>query len=87
MDRYETIRIGGSIYILTGKSQNVIRSKDNPTYCGLSVNGIYFQDRNANPFSLMLTTAHLQDQYDIVLFFRNNIIASSGTKGDWLDVS
>lgn len=87
MDRYETVRIGADIYLLTGKSENVIRSKDNPEQCGLSINGIYFQDRNSNPFSLMLTTAHLQDQYDIVLFFRNNLIASSGTQGDWLDVS
>lgn len=26
-------------------------------------------------------------QYDIVLFYRNNLIANSGTSGDWLDVS
>jgi hypothetical protein len=35
----------------------------------------------------MLATAPIQDQYDIILFFRDNLIASSGTSGDWLDVS
>jgi hypothetical protein len=86
-DRYETVRIGGDIYVLTGKSEDVIRSHDNPNYCGLSINGVYFQDRNANPYSLMLATASLQDQYDVILFFRDNLIANSGTQGDWLDVS
>ena len=87
MDRYETVRIANNIYILTGLSEHVIRSKDNPTQCGLSVNGIFFQDRNTEPFSLMLTCAHLQDQYDILYFFRNNLVANSGTAGDFLDMS
>ena len=87
MDRYETVRIANNIYILTGLSEHVIRSKDNPTQCGLSVNGIFFQDRNTEPFSLMLTCAHLQDQYDILYFFRNSLVANSGTAGDFLDMS
>lgn len=61
LDRYETDRVGYNTYVLTGKSKHVIRSMDNPEKCGLSINGVYFQDRNSNPFSLMLATANLQD--------------------------
>lgn len=86
-NRYEGVRIGQSIYVLTGKSQNVIRSKDDPTHCGLSVNGIYFMNRDTQPYSLVLQCAHLQDQYDLVTYYKNNIIASSGSVGDWIDVS
>lgn len=61
MQRYSTIRIGEDIYILKGKDENVIRSKSNPSYCSLSVNGIYFLNRNTKPYSLVLACAHLQD--------------------------
>ena len=39
MQRYETLRIGEEIYILKGKSDKVMRSKSNPSYCGLSNSG------------------------------------------------
>lgn len=87
MQRYETVRIGQEIYILRGQSENVIRSKDNPEYCSLSVNGVYFNDRNNEPFSLVLACANLQDKYDLLHFYRDNLIANSGTSGDWLDLS
>lgn len=86
-NRYEGVKIGQSIYVLTGKSDNVVRTKDAPTRCGLSVNGLYFINRDNVPYSLVLQCAHLQDQYDLVTYFKNNIIANSGTIGDWVDVS
>ena len=86
-NRYEGVRIGQSIYILTGKSQNVVRTKDNPTKCYLATNGIYFVNRNNEPYSLVLACANLQDKYDLLMYFRDNIIANSGTLGDWLDLS
>lgn len=86
-NRYEGVKIGQSIYVLTGKSENVIRTKDAPTRCGVSVNGLYFINRDNVPYSLVLQCAHLQDQYDLVTYFKNNIIANSGTIGDWVDVS
>ncbi len=61
MQRYKTIRIGEEIYILKGKDDKVIRSKSNPSYCGLSVNGIYFLNRGVKPYSMVLACAHLQD--------------------------
>lgn len=61
MQRYETVRIGESIYILRGKNDKVIRSQSNPSYCSLSINGIYFLNRGLKPYSMVLACAHLQD--------------------------
>lgn len=87
MQRYETIRIGEDMYILKGRNDKVMRSKSNPTYCTLSVNGIYFLNRGIKPYSLVLACAHLQDQYDLLHFYRDNLIANSGTVGDWIDLT
>ena len=87
MQRYETIRIGEEIYIPKGKNDKVMRSKSNPSYCGLSVNGIYFLNRGIKPYSLVLACAHLQDQFDLLNFYRDNLIANSGTVGDWIDLT
>lgn len=87
MQRYESVRIGEDIYILKGKNKDVIRSKSNPSYCGLSINGVYFLNRGIKPYSMMLACAHLQDQYDILIFYRDNLIANSGTVGDWIDLT
>lgn len=87
MQRYKTIRIGEQIYILKGKDEQVMRSQSNPTYCGLSVNGIYFLNRGVKPYSMVLACAHLQDQYDLLNFYRDNLIANSGTVGDWIDLT
>ena len=87
MQRYETIRIGEEIYILKGKNNKVIRSRSNPSYCSLSINGIYFLNRGKKPYSMVLACAHLQDQYDLLHFYRDNLIANSGTVGDWIDLT
>lgn len=85
MQRYETIRIGEEIYILKGRNDEVIRSKSNPNYCTLSINGVYFLNRNSEPYSLVLACTDLQDRYDLLHFYRDNLIANSGTVGDWID--
>ena len=87
MQRYKTTRIGDEIYVLTGKDEEVIRSQSNPTQCTLSVNGIYFLNRSTKPYSMVLSCAHLQDQYDLLIFYRDNLIANSGTVGDWIDLA
>lgn len=85
MQRYETIRIGEEIYILNGKNDKVIRSVSNPSACTLSVNGVYFLNRSSEPYSLVLACSHLQDRFDLLTFYRDNLIANSGTVGDWID--
>jgi hypothetical protein len=87
MQRYETIRIGEEIYILRGKDENVMRSRSNPSYCSLTLNGVYFLNRSEKPYSMVLACAHLQDEYDLLNFYRDNLIANSGTVGDWIDLT
>lgn len=87
MQRYTTIRIGENIYILRGLDKNVIRSKDNPSFCGLSVNGVYFLNRSKQPYSLILKCAHLQDRYDLLNYYRDSLVANSGSAGVIMDMS
>ena len=87
MQRYSTIRIGESIFILIGKDKEVIRSKNNPNYCSLSINGVYFLNRSQQPYSLILKCASLQDKYDLLIYYRDTLIANSGTSGVIMDMS
>ena len=87
MQRYSTVRIGENIFITNGIDKNVIRSMDNPGYCGLSVNGVVFLNRTPKPYSMVLACANLQDKYDLLLYYRDNLIATSGTKGQIIDIS
>ena len=84
--RHEGVKIGEKIYITRGKVES-IRSMNNPSECTLSVNGMFFSDKNGEPFSLVLKTQFLQDKYDILLYYRDNLIATSGTVGDWIDLA
>ena len=84
--RHEGVRIGSTIYIPIGESKNVVRSKDEPTKCRLSINGTFYLSRNGDPFSLILATANLQDKFDVLNFYRDNIISESGSVGDWVDL-
>ena len=87
MQRYSTVRIGEDIFILRGKDENVVRSIDNPKYCGLSINGVVFLNRSNAPYSLVLACAGLQDKYDLLHYYRDTIIANSGVKGQIMDFS
>lgn len=48
---------------------------------------MFFSDRNGEPFSLVLKTQNLQDKFDLLLYYRDNLIATSGTVGDWIDLA
>ena len=87
MNRYEGIRIAHNIYIPIGKSENVIRSIDSPNECSLSIDGMFHLDRNGDPYSLIISTANLQDKYDCLHFYRDNVLAEAGSVGDWVDVA
>ena len=87
MQRYSSVRIGGDIYIINGKDEHVVRSKDNPKYASLTVNGIYFTNRTSEPYSLMLACIELQDRYDVLIYYRDVLIANSGVKGQIIDFS
>ena len=87
LTRHEGVKIGEEIYICRGESEYITRSISNPTDCTISVNGLFFSDRNGNPFSLVLSTASLQDQVDVLRYHMDSLLASSGTVGDWIDVA
>lgn len=59
--RHSGVKIGEEIYITRGESQYITRSKSNPRECTLSINGIFFNDKNGQPFSLVLNTMDMQD--------------------------
>ena len=82
MHRYSGVRIGQSIYIIYDKDKDVVRSIDDPTKCTIQLNGIIFENRGVEAYSLVMACAHLQDKYDILHFYRDNIIATSGAAGD-----
>ena len=59
--RYSTVRIGQEIYILNGKDENIIRTKDAPEKATLSVNGVWFNNRGSEPYSMVINCMVLQD--------------------------
>lgn len=86
-NRYESIRIGSDIYILLGEDTNSVRDMDAPNEITLRLNGMFYTDGHGNPYSLMLKTADLQDEYDLLMYFKSNILALSGTKGAIVDMA
>ncbi len=87
MHRHSGIRIGTDLYIIRPVDDGVVRSQSNPAVCSLSVGGVFFSVRSNENYSLVLACADLQDTYDILFFFRDSLVANSGTTGDWCDVS
>ena len=84
---HEGIKIGAEIYITKGEPEYYVKSKSDPRSCKLNINGMFFNDKNGQPFSLIQSTQGLQDKYDLLIYYRDNLIATSGTIGDWVDAA
>lgn len=84
---HEGVKIGGEIYITRGEPDYYIKSKTDNRSCKLNINGMFFNDKNGQPFSLIASTMSMQDKYDLLIYSRDNLIASSGTIGDWIDIA
>ena len=84
--RYSTTRIGEEIYILDGIDKNVVRTKDSPEKAKLTINGVWFNNRGGEPYSMVINCMVLQDKYDVLNFYRDNLIASSGSVGDFINL-
>lgn len=82
---YHVTRIGNDIYILDSPDVLMPRNIDSPNEARLSINGIWYTNGHGSPYSLMLATADLQDNYDLNLYKKDNLIALSGTKGAIVD--
>lgn len=87
LDRYEGIRIGEDIYLNCGKSKHIPRSIGSPWTTTLSYNGVVYNDRNGKPYSVALSLKDLQDTYDILNFFRDNLIANAGVDGSRINLA
>ena len=83
--RYSSVRIGEEIYIINGKD-NVVRTQDAPERATLSVNGIWFNNRGSEPYSMVINCMVLQDKFDLATFYRDKLIANSGSIGDWINM-
>lgn len=84
--KYEVVRIGTDIYVLKGEDKKLSRDMDAPNEARLSINGMYYTNQGA-PYSLMLATTFLQDKFDLLYYFKDNVIALSGTKGAHVDIA
>lgn len=87
LDKYEGIRIGYNIYLNCGKSVSTIRSIGLPWKTKLSYNGVGYNERNGQPYSLAGSLKDLQDRYDIIMFFRDNLVANSGVDGSRINLA
>jgi hypothetical protein len=87
LDRYEGWRIGEDIYVSMGKSKNIPRSIGKPWLTTLSYNGLNYNDANGSPYSMTLSLKDIQDSYDIVKFFRDNLIANAGVDGSRVNLA
>jgi hypothetical protein len=86
-DKYEGIRISGSVYVNCGKSINTARSEARPYETSLSYGGICYNDRNGKPYSLVGALKDIQDIYDVTQFYRDVLIANSGVPGSRINIA
>lgn len=85
--RYHVTRIHSDIYVLDGEDEDMPRDIDEQNEARLSVNGIWYTNGHGAPYSLMLATADQQDNYDLLLYKKDNIAALAGTAGAIVDIA
>lgn len=84
LDRYVGTRIGNDIFVGMGRDENTIRDIDRPYHTTISYNGLSITDRGGRPFSIALMGKDIQDKYNIYHYMRDNAVANSGVKGQWV---
>lgn len=86
-DRYEVYRVGTDLFLCGRRCDEAPRKRDTPWRTTLSYNGII----NTNPSLLVRSMVNdmreIQDLYDIMLFFRNNAVATSGVSGSRVNIA
>lgn len=85
-DLYQGVRIADDIYVDLGKVRYPQRDKYAPSKVNLSFDGLTFNGK-VKPFSIIEKTEDLQDQYDILHWHKENLIAMSGVKGSYMEIS
>lgn len=79
-DRYEGYRVNDDIYFGLEKSKFIYRPTDDPDNCYLTINGASYNDRNGEPYSLVLNTEDIADKIDVLHYLWESMIAMSGGK-------
>lgn len=85
-DLWHGVRIGDEIYVDLGKYPYPQRSIASPSKVLLTFEGPTFNGK-IRPYSLIKETRDLQDLYDIMHWHKENLIALSGVKGSFMDIS
>jgi hypothetical protein len=85
-DLWQGVRIGDTIHVDLGKVKYPVRSLSEPSKVYLTFNGPTYNGR-VKPYSLVKQTNDLQDLYDVLHYHKENLIAMSGTKGSYMDLS
>lgn len=86
-DRYEVYRVGYEIYMGGRRCDEAPRAKDKPWKTCSSYTGIINTSTTGEVASLVSDMRELQDLYDILMFFRNNLVANSGISGSRVNVA
>ena len=86
-DRYEVYRIGPEIFIGGRKCDEAPRLRDTPWRTTLSYKGAINTNSSRAIRSMVNDMRELQDLYDIMMFFRNNAVATSGVSGSRVNVA
>lgn len=85
-DLWQGVRIGDDIYTDIGKVQYPMRDMSSPSKVNLTFNGLTYNGR-IKQFSLVETTNDLQDLYDVMHYHKENLIAMSGSRGTFMELS
>lgn len=86
-DRYTSIRIGTELYLNMGKDDTLVRSKSEPYRASLTYDGIIYKGRNGKAQSIAWSLKDAQDMYDIIMFYRDNLIATSGVDAARINIA
>lgn len=84
-DRYEGYRVNEDIYFGMKLSDFIYRPSDAPYECFLTINGGSYNDRNADPYSLVLNTEDIADKIDVLHYLWESMVAMSGGKAALID--
>ena len=83
---WQGVRIGDNIHVDLGKVKYAPRNLSEPSKVYLTFNGRTYNGM-VKQYSLVKMTNDLQDLYDVLHYHKENLIAMSGTKGTFMDLS
>ena len=84
-DLWSGIRIGDDVFVDQGRVKHAVRSMSTPSRVYLTFNGLTHNGK-VKPYSLIGETKDIQDQYDLLHYHKENLIALSGSRGSYMDL-